>query len=697
MRDNQVIQMTPEVMVKNLNKKLIKLLTSTSILHYANFGEDKGSDNKHNSILEIETQIKQLLRKTLITEALNDRYIVAVSGLQGVGKTTLIKQLYDIPDELLPENLGRGEKLPILITEDNVNDIETIVISLENNINGSSIKESKIDYSNFNRIAQFPEVNDVMLEIKVPITYFSGTKLSIALLPGFENRDDYWEELIDHTLISSEATIFVLNEIKASDSYNEKIMTKIINDYSDNKPIFCLTFADQSPDNNSSLIETMSVRLKIDDELDRIISTGTSKDMKEVWIPSLINAIKKYAYSKKSYRYRQYENLRSIINNDLKKILDEVKDLVDDFRFDDMFKELEYDKLLKNYNEEMIKIKNLYKKKMGSHLNTHSKNAIIKASDYISNENKFKKLGRVIIGNDLKAMNEFCSKILELWNSSNEVNLMHYNYSALNEIIEQEVKIIGGQFNNNISGLNGSQNEIQSYIRYTDLLQNDKDLFNNISYIYSNNDIGLKGDYYKTMKLIPVLALEFLKISMSSPEVIKLVEGYNNKRDENSLNRIIDNNNDLIEKSGKIITGIALVLGLDMADGTINTIPALASALGVSEGIAMSLITATTGIIAIGFVAISYLKQVNRLEFYDYYAAKKMIEDISTSQLMEFSSQLDDYFEIITEILKSKLREKYVITENTSRVENLIINIKEVESVSLFFREVLNECIGSLG
>ena len=70
---------------------------------------------------EIKEGIKiSFYRKLFISEILFEKYIISISGLQGVGKTTLIKQIYSIPDELLPENIGRGEQLPILITESDV-------------------------------------------------------------------------------------------------------------------------------------------------------------------------------------------------------------------------------------------------------------------------------------------------------------------------------------------------------------------------------------------------------------------------------------------------------------------------------------------------------------------------------------------------------------------------------------------------
>ena len=99
--------LSPEVFLKSFNKRILSLLDSTEILEKP----------------ETKNELKLIYRKLLISEILFEKYIISVSGLQGVGKTTLIKQIYSIPDELLPENIGRGEQLPILITESDVCEI----------------------------------------------------------------------------------------------------------------------------------------------------------------------------------------------------------------------------------------------------------------------------------------------------------------------------------------------------------------------------------------------------------------------------------------------------------------------------------------------------------------------------------------------------------------------------------------------
>ena len=69
---------------------------------------------------ELERRVLPVLRKVEIARLLDEQYVVAITGLQGVGKTTLIRAIYGLPEDLLPEGVGRGEKVPIWVLEHSV-------------------------------------------------------------------------------------------------------------------------------------------------------------------------------------------------------------------------------------------------------------------------------------------------------------------------------------------------------------------------------------------------------------------------------------------------------------------------------------------------------------------------------------------------------------------------------------------------
>ena len=47
------------------------------------------------------------------------------------------------------------------------------------------------------------------------------------LLPGFEKNNDYWNDLIEFSVNSSDAAVFVFNETSFSNAGNEDYLRKI--------------------------------------------------------------------------------------------------------------------------------------------------------------------------------------------------------------------------------------------------------------------------------------------------------------------------------------------------------------------------------------------------------------------------------------------------------------------------------------
>jgi ABC-type cobalamin/Fe3+-siderophores transport system ATPase subunit len=51
------------------------------------------------------------IRKIIIASELSGNNIDCITGMQGVGKTTLLKNLYALGEDQLNITIGRGEKL----------------------------------------------------------------------------------------------------------------------------------------------------------------------------------------------------------------------------------------------------------------------------------------------------------------------------------------------------------------------------------------------------------------------------------------------------------------------------------------------------------------------------------------------------------------------------------------------------------
>lgn len=113
-----------------LTKSKLQTLSEdcSELLFYSEKLEMDGSHVVH----EYNRAIKQALRKIVIANEIADRMIICITGLQGTGKTTLMKNFYDLDDDSMNITIGRGERLPVFITEDSaVNRPEMYAVGIE--------------------------------------------------------------------------------------------------------------------------------------------------------------------------------------------------------------------------------------------------------------------------------------------------------------------------------------------------------------------------------------------------------------------------------------------------------------------------------------------------------------------------------------------------------------------------------------
>ena len=305
---------SPEAFLKNFNKMLFKFLESILFLNN----------------VEYELEIKDLLKKTALAEILYNNQFITVSGLQGVGKSTILAKAYSLPDNTIPQNQERGEKLPILFTEDHSledGQVKKLTWRFDKNDSENFYKKEEISSEDFYNKCLGPKEDDIILEIKVSKRVFNTDGVSFLLLPGLEDpqdilKKDSWQKLVEMSLILSANTVFVFNETKYADEENGKVICLISEQFKEAKPVFCLSFSDQSKDANENFRDIIIKNHIISEsESDRVISTGTSQHLLEDWIPKFKSSINKYSKTQAGFRKKQIEFIDKLMLNEVTNIL----------------------------------------------------------------------------------------------------------------------------------------------------------------------------------------------------------------------------------------------------------------------------------------------------------------------------------------------------------------------------------------
>ena len=284
--------------------------------------DDPGKDNDMQHAARMARELMGSVRKIKLASLMYERTLICVSGMQGAGKTTLMKHFYGLDDDYLNISLERGEEIPVFITEkeDMTADKkpELYAIQIMKDENGEyHQQELEMSPEEFREASKGTNAATLYLELRVPHKHEGNEKTSFVLLPGFEARKSYRETLVDFAISSSDAAIFAFDGRLLSQQDNYRHLKELAEKFGAHI-IYAITRSDSAVDGNAAVRETFMQEMKIENE-NQVVCTGAyaEPEMNEEWIRQLDNAIKRYGCT----------SMRSQENN-----IDYLKDEIDVIR-----------------------------------------------------------------------------------------------------------------------------------------------------------------------------------------------------------------------------------------------------------------------------------------------------------------------------------------------------------------------------
>lgn len=271
--------------LQNLENNCFELLNATT-------GMISGSNEK--SMGKSHQNIVRALRKIVIANEMMGKGIICISGLQGAGKSTLMKNFYGLSDEYFNIKTGVGEKIPVFICENGeCKGPEMYAMTLEKQDAGTYIRKNvKMNAEDFRNASSGEETNlNIMyLELRVPYKHLNNESYAFMLLPGFEKKNDYWRSLIDFSVKCSDTSIFVFNESSFSKYDNQVLLDKIHERFGESL-IYAISQSDLSEDNNANNpAETMKVIAELGAEHFGLATLNkSSEENSSLIIPETIN------------------------------------------------------------------------------------------------------------------------------------------------------------------------------------------------------------------------------------------------------------------------------------------------------------------------------------------------------------------------------------------------------------------------
>jgi len=669
----------PEYLLHNLNEKILKLLKVSVYINST----------------ELENKIKNLLRRTIISEILFNNYVIAIAGLQGVGKSSFIKRIYQLNEtnkKYIPINLSVGEKLPILITEHEGKEYLTIKKCFNNdNPEGNySLAEKIITSEEFINISKNPSIDDVILELKVPYKVLNSSSTSFILLPGLdqsEESDMMWEELTKHSLNFSASCLFLFDLTTKADWQNSQEIKDVIEDFKSAKPIFVITKADQISDSIEQIRNDFIKEFNLEKE--RVIYTDKYEDGVRLWNDKLEPLIIKHANTPKHFRKKQKIYLDGLLKNELTSILNEFKNQNLLHVSSQGAKDLQIEYVLEKFDESATKIKKSYAYNLDDSLSTFVISPIKEIKREIAKtenvEDWFTKIKQAIFGKNQKDINDFEDLIWDKWRNSNDHDLRLYQTITMNRVISEQPGFNGVlpiELNKNVSSkyLLGEYNKKYEQAYALD----NPTVFDWIKSLLINEYNKLEpnvGYRDQAISILPLLALDFSRVCLLYPQITsKAVDSSLSNMPEQTLKEF----DSLKSMHSVIISAIGTFMGLkDAADGRIDSIPALAGAFGVSS----EFLGAVGGIIGVGLLVRSVINQINKMEIKDAELAENILLNLRDAVYAKSLSYFDHEMEVIRNRIKFNLAVRYGISTERDKLDRLIKTISELEEVKDEIRE----------
>lgn len=645
---DNIITMTE---IQRITRHCLNLLTYTSRL-------------RHNEeTVEAHAQAQELfasIRKLVISSLMYRKTLICVSGLQGAGKTTLMKNFYGLGDRYLGSTLARGERLPVLITEkQGVSFPSARAVRIDENTNGDYVQqEVSLTEEEFASAITGEDERVMYLELQVPFRHTRREGLSFLLLPGFERKSGYWNDLIEFSVNSSDAAVFVFNEKSFSNADNEDFLNRIESRFGKNL-VYAITGSDNSLDSNASVKETCLQALKIPaSQADRVVCAGEYADQaqNEAWIKDFKNALAQYAYTD----MQQLGNNSQYLYREVKELSDslyQIQSILNQASGSMQIVNQHNDSMLRAFDTAVEKQRANIERELDEQFKVARKLSVDNLYEQFSSTPKVSMLKRLFLDNDLKQIKkteEIVMQSLQNTDGNNDCSLpaKHLGLAlraSLTCLDQPEAETSLGRLVRDSTKKVGEGEQLQLMCG-----ENLKAVANDVRVLLAEPGKGetaalqCKKDKY-LMRSMAELATYYF--SMASYDDMAAGTGMG-AYEPAKLDMLPDDMLRGAEASKKFAAGMAGIMGVDLlADGTINLVSQIAGSFGLAVPIAGAIAAAVIG----GGALAAVVRDVNQMQREDFTSAALAVGEVYDQVKLNALEKYDRYMERIRERMEDNL------------------------------------------
>lgn len=361
----------PETLLPPLNRSLLRLRAAAVDLQDTTIDDDA----------------VKVLRRTTIPEILGNRYLVAVAGAQGAGKTTLIREIYDLDDTWLGSaDAGQGERVPVMVVED---ETAKSASGWAIEINGAGLDTRPIPPEDFRRSLSGLIDSRLALGLTVPATLFGKTDRGFLLLPGYESvspSNQEWQTLMRQAMVAAPAVLVVVDRALLASDAQHAIMEDLRDEYVQGVlPLVVISKTerlDADDPERVELHERAATLFALAPEQERIVMAGSGDPAyREVWLPHLREVLSRGLPGTRQMRLRQLDHLRHTVRREVRDLRNHVRDAA--YGEPDNPEARSYRKCLEHFDDAKLQAVAEYTRSVRSELDRHRRAANLIVDDAI--------------------------------------------------------------------------------------------------------------------------------------------------------------------------------------------------------------------------------------------------------------------------------------------------------------------------
>ena len=712
---------TPVLLLSHLNCALRELRSAVGVL------KDDG----------INAGLLPIMRSLMLAEVMGNEWIVAVGGSQGAGKTNLVRTMYNLSaatgTDWLQDNEGQGERYPVLIQEDDAEKKPKGYLRKLVEASGSyqlETEEAK-DIHEFRRACR-GEIPEVMLPIlKVPRKFFQQNGQALMLLPGYEasNRDNQeWQTLMRQVLIGAAGCVIVTDQTRLANQQQVDIVKDMLsNELRACRPLIVVSKTEGTakyPERLQELKQSAANVFKHQNSLfePKVICTGSDDSIYvNQWMPELIDALKDMSIGSGELRQIQLGRLEKLLDSDLNQVINLI------YSRSTLFMQQKYGgddgphaivkNCLEQFDDAASELRDDYHIAVQNMLDSHLTGAMDKLDEQLIDKhegvlNKVKNFGDTFSQTE----RAIASDVKGAWCAGGDVlpkyaklldRLTQKKLRGASELVAAALP--SSHLLQRLGYMDSKNQAIQSKLT-------DPSVQANLAVLLRSTGESTK-DFEKTARLLPIMAIEYARIASVIPELVGVnastLEAIPQMDVLASAHKVQEQFGQFKDVSTSVVKGLGAMLAVDIAaDGKVDTIPALLSALGFGQeaspsnasapisggavvsstamlgGTAATVALSVTAVVAIGFLAHAALRQIHHHDKDVSVMAKAMLLKIRNQHSQHFTLHFNELISKLRSHLLQSLRRRYALDQLLMEQDHLA---KALADIHVLQRDLLGE------